>query len=53
MTQNPDLTQPRVLIVEDDANLRALLTSALQELDFEVDSAADGLEATQKIKESV
>jgi DNA-binding NtrC family response regulator len=53
MTQNRDLTQPRVLIVEDDANLRAVLTSALQELDFEVDSAADGLEAIQKVKESV
>ena len=53
MTENRDLTQPRVLIVEDDANLRALLATALQELDFEVDSAADGLEATRKVKESV
>jgi DNA-binding NtrC family response regulator len=53
MTPNRDLTQPRVLIVEDDASLRALLTSALQELDFEVDSAADGLEGARKVKESV
>jgi len=53
MTQNRDLTQPRVLIVEDDAKLRALLTTALQELDFEVDAAADGLEAANRIKESV
>ena len=47
------MTQPRVLIVEDDASLRAVLATALQELSFEVDAAADGLEAVQKIKESV
>ncbi len=53
MTPNRDLTQPRVLIVEDDASLRALLATALQELAFEVDSAADGREAAQKVKDSV
>jgi DNA-binding NtrC family response regulator len=53
MIQNQDLSQPRVLIVEDDASLRAVLATALQELSFEVDAAADGLEAAQKIKESV
>ncbi|MGH9785517.1 MAG: sigma-54-dependent transcriptional regulator, partial [Terriglobia bacterium] len=47
------MSQPRVLIVEDDANLRALLATALQELSFEVDAAADGLAAVQKINESV
>ena len=53
MAQNRELTQPRVLIVEDDASLRSLLATALQELSFEVDAASDGLEAAQKIKESV
>ncbi|MBI1955468.1 MAG: sigma-54-dependent Fis family transcriptional regulator, partial [Acidobacteria bacterium] len=43
----------RVLLVEDDAELRASLGTTLRELSFEVDLAADGLEAVCKIKQSV
>ena len=53
MTKNNESTKPRVLLVEDDAGLRASLAAALEELLFEVDPVADGLQAVQKIKESV
>ena len=53
MTKNRDSSQPRVLIVEDDAGLCESLTAALRELSFEVETSPDGLQAAQKIKESV
>ncbi|OFW10367.1 MAG: hypothetical protein A3G20_10025 [Acidobacteria bacterium RIFCSPLOWO2_12_FULL_59_11] len=43
----------RVLLVEDDAELRTSLGTTLRELSFEVDLAEDGLEAVGKIKQSV
>jgi DNA-binding NtrC family response regulator len=53
MGKNAEFQNQKILIVEDDCELRRLLESVLQDLGFEVDSAADGLSASQKIKESV
>ena len=53
MTKTRDSSCPRVLIVEDDAGLCESLAAALRELSFEVETAPDGLQAVQKIKESV
>ena len=53
MTKSRDSSCPRVLIVEDDALLCESLAAALRELSFEVETAPDGLQAIQKIKESV
>ena len=38
----------RVLVVEDDANLRMAIRIGLQRRDYEVDEAADGNEALRK-----
>ena len=53
MSKNTVFANQRILIVEDDPELRASLVSVLQELALEVDSAPDGVAAVQKIKESV
>jgi DNA-binding NtrC family response regulator len=53
MSKNTVFSNQRILIVEDDRELRTSLLSALQELALEVDSAADGVTAVQKIKDSV
>ena len=53
MRKNIDFHNQRVLLVEDDAELRTSLAAILEGLSFEVDSAADGLAASQKIKENV
>jgi CheY-like chemotaxis protein len=42
----------RVLIVEDDREVRQMLDDYLSFLDLEVDTAADGLEGLTKIKEN-
>jgi len=42
-------TLPRVLIAEDDDAIRALLVTALRGQPFDVDAAADGLEALELV----
>ena len=53
MSRNGDFKNQRVLLVEDDAELRSSLEMALRELAFEVDSASDGKAALAKIKEGI
>lgn len=53
MTSKSDYKNQRVLLVEDDAELRNSLSVALKDLSFEVDQAEDGLEAIQKIKQNI
>lgn len=53
MSQHTDFNNQRVLIVEDDPEVRASLADILQGLGLEVESAADGLAAWTKIRESV
>jgi CheY-like chemotaxis protein len=43
-------TAARVLVVEDDADTRAVLTAALEELDVVVLAAADGVEAQRRAR---
>jgi CheY-like chemotaxis protein len=40
----------RVLVVDDEDDIRAYLKSALEDAGFEVDTAADGLEALEKVR---
>ena len=44
------MSQPKVLIVEDDAAIRALLVAALKREPLEVHVAADGLEALECVR---
>jgi CheY-like chemotaxis protein len=46
----PD-TKANVLVVEDDANLRELLSDTLDALGYRAFEAGDGIEALQKLKE--
>jgi CheY-like chemotaxis protein len=41
----------RVLVVDDDASIRLLVTRTLEKQGFMVDSAVDGVEALQKLSE--
>ncbi|MDO9262958.1 MAG: sigma-54 dependent transcriptional regulator [Desulfosalsimonadaceae bacterium] len=42
----------RILIIDDEKNMRHMLTALLTESGFSVDAAADGAEALQKIEET-
>ena len=42
----------RVLVIEDDADLRSLIHSYLEEEGFEVTTAADGREGLQRLRRS-
>ena len=44
--------QRRVLVVDDDATIRALLGSVLRRRDLEVDEAADGAEALDLLRQN-
>ncbi len=44
------MSQPKVLIVEDDAAIRALLVAALKREPLDVHVAADGLEALECVR---
>ena len=46
------MTGPRILVVEDDENLRRLIVRLLRGEGMEVDEAARGLEALAKIQQS-
>jgi len=43
---------PRVLVAESDADSRALLTSFLRERGFQVDEAADGSQALERVSQA-
>ncbi len=43
------MTRPRVVIVDDEQNVRLALTAALETLDLELDTAADGEQALAAI----
>lgn len=45
------MSQYRILVVEDDAELRRTLTEALTRNEFEVTEAFDGQDATEKIRQ--
>ena len=42
---------PRILIIEDDDGMRALLKDVLEEEGFQADSASNGLAGLQKLRE--
>lgn len=42
----------KVLVVDDEEDVRNYLIAALEDAGFDVDSAADGFEAMEKVKES-
>lgn len=51
--QNPELvSSPSMLLVEDNLNERALLTSALEMLGFEIVAVASGEEAIEEMKKN-
>lgn len=41
----------RILIIDDDTSVRMLFTDTLTDEGFEVDTAADGMEGLEKLKE--
>lgn len=43
---------PRVLVVDDDASIRVLVRSLLRREGFDVDCAADGIEAIEMLSKS-
>ena len=45
--------EKRVLIVDDENDIRRFLTMALEDAGFQVDTASDGFEALEKVKESI
>ncbi len=44
--------EKRILIIDDEANMRHMLTALLNESGFKVDSVSDGLQALQKLDET-
>lgn len=47
----PESAAKRILVVDDEADVRRFLSMALEDAGFEVDTANDGLEALEKIKQ--
>jgi CheY-like chemotaxis protein len=45
------MDKPRILIVDDEKNIRLTLSQALEVLEVETDTAANGEEALAKLKE--
>ena len=44
-----ELRKVRALVVDDDDSIRAMLAKIVERLDFEVDTARDGIEAIEKL----
>src|SRR5204863_9063313 len=53
MQRNSETANQKVLIVEDDQEIRTLLVEILEQASFEVDSASEGLDALEKLKQTV
>lgn len=47
---NDETRAPRVLVVDDEAGIRGLLSKVCQRLGYHCDSAADGAEALEKLR---
>ena len=47
-----ETTSPRILVVDDDRALRKMMVCVLRQFGLDVDSAANGIEAVQRIQES-
>ena len=43
------MKNPRVLVVDDEKNIRLTLSETLRDLDLEVDTAADGIEGLTRV----
>ena len=43
-------TPKRLLVIDDEANMRHMLSTVLKKADYEVDTAADGSEGLQMIQ---
>jgi CheY-like chemotaxis protein len=53
MTQPPEQRQPqRVLVADDDQSIRQLVSTIVRRERLEVDSAADGVEAIEHLKQN-
>lgn len=46
------MKKQRILVVDDEENIRLLFKEELEEEGYEVDTASNGIEALEKIKES-
>ncbi|HEY7679612.1 MAG TPA: sigma-54 dependent transcriptional regulator [Terriglobia bacterium] len=53
MNKQSDLENPRILLVEDESELRCTLESILRDLSFDVDSVADGSTALSLLRDTV
>src|SRR5574341_1417729 len=51
-TGSSRMESPKILIVDDEANVRFILERALSKSGYDVDSAADGKEAIEKISKT-
>lgn len=47
-----DRAKKRILVVDDEEDVREYLRSALEDAGFEVDTACDGLEALEKVRQN-
>ncbi len=46
------MSGPRILVVDDDENLRWVLQTQLEDMGYQVSTAADGLQALEAIGQS-
>ena len=54
MPNSPDETSPRrILVVDDDKNIRLTLSEVLKDLGLQVDTASDGEEALARLEEAM
>ena len=49
-TQEPSTGRPLILVVEDEPELRAVVTFILQEEGFDVETASDGQQAVDRVR---
>ncbi len=51
-TENSDPDKKHLLVIDDEENMRHMLTSMLKKTGYEIDTACDGLEALKKIDDT-